>query len=887
MSIKTIGNSSQSNTKGLEKEINVGAKRLIFDVLQSTQYSTPIPSTIRELVTNACDSQREKEIAINILTGVNKVEDYYISRDGEEYNDSNFDPSYYDLNCLDRHNNNIRINYFEDDEGVGFCDTVEIIDYGVGIGGKRLEGISQLGFSTKRNTSENFGAFGLGSKVALSTGVPYYTIETVHNYKKVIMNCYPYKTDFVVSKFTADGEIQLSNGDIVYYNDVSSLIDNYNYTKITFKVKKHNRNALKEAVQSQLTYFDNVDFYYNNEWCPCSSPSLYNTDNIIVGVGSYFARPHIVIVKHPGDTTGINYGAIDFKELELEELRGNVGIKCPIRQSYLDNGVEVLIQDGVDVTPSREKVIWNENTKKYLLNMIEKASQDCSDIIEEALAEDDFSKWLRLCTAVLFKPKSDSKEIKNKDAIYEIAKMVNPAKIKPKFNGKKFESPRLMFPNLVLRKIEQKRIKNKHSNKVEFDRIEVHSWADVDFDKLYVGEGTANYYIDRFLTDSYTSFYLITPAHSFEGTEIDFFLNTELKNYDEVEIQNSYKEAVDKIDELVTVDTTDLAALRKANGEVVGHTLRTSRLHKVFVWDKLVIKISKILDSKVTTYYGNIDTDGYKLKVAATISYKQAMKIRDFTPANLNYYDDYYQKNIFFHEEVTEYLKNSGVLHNTNSADNIQIIGFSKANMKYAENNPNWKHVDEFFFELKDNSELVPTDIIKDWLTAEELEDACDLGSYTYAWIKYFKNYFPEAYELYKSLDKYLETNGRVTRFMGYFGDSDSDDYQNAKNLIDYLKNLVKYHNALKTNDNELITRTSYELFVVSLGNIEIIREDLFDVIDYFKELGDGVTQYFIAAAKEFDSTTIQQWDPIWNHIIATHGKHLIEIPKSKTLSNF
>jgi hypothetical protein len=883
MSIKTIGSNVQSNTKGLEKEINVGAKRLIFDVLQSTQYSTPIPSTIRELVTNACDSQREKEIAINILTGVNKVEDYYISRDGEEYNDSNFDPSYYDLNCLNRYKNNIRINYFEDDNGVGFCDTVEIIDYGVGIGGKRLEGISQLGFSTKRNTSENFGAFGLGSKVALSTGVPYYTIETVHNYKKVIMNCYPYKTDFVVSKFTADGEIELSNGDVVYYNDVSTSDDNYNYTKITFKVKKHNRNAFKEAVQSQLTYFDNVEFYYNNGWYPCSSPSLYNTDNIIVGVGSYFARPHIVIVKHPGDTTGINYGAIDFKELELEELRGNVGIKCPIRQSYLEDGVEVLIQDGVDVTPSREKVIWNENTKKYLLNMIEKASQDCSDIVEEALSEEDFSKWLRLCTAVLFKPKNNSTEIKNKDAIYEIAKMVNPSKIKPKFNGRKFESPQLMFPYLTLRKITRKPGKSK---KAEFDRIEVSSWADVDFDKLYVGEGTANYYIDRFLTDTHTSFYLITPSQLIESTDIDMFLNTELQKYSEVNLPATYKTVVDTADN-TEVEDNDLAALRKANGEVVGHTIRYSRLRSQVIWDKIIIKISKILDSKVTTYYGNLDEDGYKLKVAANICYKQAMYIGEFTSTMIPHYDDYNGKRVLFHEEPSEYLKNNSRVGHTNSGDKIQIIGFSKANMKYAESNPNWKHVDEFFFELKDNSQLVPTEIIKDWLTAEKIQREVNLTGGDYNWMHSFKNYFPEAHNLYEKLLRYTQTNGSFYYTSTWLGDIADEERENAKALVSYLKNLERYHEILKTNDNELIAQTSYELFVVSLGNIEIIRDDLFDVIDHFKELGEGVTKYFVEAHKNLGSDTIQQWDPIWNHIIATHGKHLIEVPKSETLSKF
>ena len=46
MSIKTIGQQTQSNTSGLKKIINKGAQRLVIDVLQSTQYSTPIPSTM-------------------------------------------------------------------------------------------------------------------------------------------------------------------------------------------------------------------------------------------------------------------------------------------------------------------------------------------------------------------------------------------------------------------------------------------------------------------------------------------------------------------------------------------------------------------------------------------------------------------------------------------------------------------------------------------------------------------------------------------------------------------------------------------------------------------------------------------------------------------------
>ena len=93
MSIKTISKEIKGS-EGIAKRINKGAEKMVFDILQSTQYSTPIPSTVRELVTNACDSQREKEIAIEILKGEKKIEDYYIKRHGEAYEDSNFDPNY-------------------------------------------------------------------------------------------------------------------------------------------------------------------------------------------------------------------------------------------------------------------------------------------------------------------------------------------------------------------------------------------------------------------------------------------------------------------------------------------------------------------------------------------------------------------------------------------------------------------------------------------------------------------------------------------------------------------------------------------------------------------------------------------------------------------------
>ena len=50
MSIKTIDRDIQSGQEGVKKKINKGAEKLVFDILQASQYSQPIPSTVLILI---------------------------------------------------------------------------------------------------------------------------------------------------------------------------------------------------------------------------------------------------------------------------------------------------------------------------------------------------------------------------------------------------------------------------------------------------------------------------------------------------------------------------------------------------------------------------------------------------------------------------------------------------------------------------------------------------------------------------------------------------------------------------------------------------------------------------------------------------------------------
>jgi hypothetical protein len=160
MAIQELEASKAKVDAGFDRELSSSSKNLILDTIQISQYSQPENSTVRELTANAVDSQREKEVALEILQGRAKVEDYYIEREGEEFADSKFDEDYYDESWLNSFENEVQLIY-DEKPGTGYCDEFHVIDHGVGLGGSRLEGYFQIGYSSKRNNNTSLGAFGL------------------------------------------------------------------------------------------------------------------------------------------------------------------------------------------------------------------------------------------------------------------------------------------------------------------------------------------------------------------------------------------------------------------------------------------------------------------------------------------------------------------------------------------------------------------------------------------------------------------------------------------------------------------------------------------------------------------------------------------------------
>lgn len=127
---------------GRVKKIDEGAIDMMFRMAQEQQYQYPIKSTVRELLSNAVDAVADKKVAIDILSNNAKVEDYFVEREGPMFKDSKWDPTYYSLDWLSK-DNEVSMHYVIGKEMVK--DKVIIKDFGVGLGGKRLEGYMNLG----------------------------------------------------------------------------------------------------------------------------------------------------------------------------------------------------------------------------------------------------------------------------------------------------------------------------------------------------------------------------------------------------------------------------------------------------------------------------------------------------------------------------------------------------------------------------------------------------------------------------------------------------------------------------------------------------------------------------------------------------------------------
>jgi hypothetical protein len=908
MSIKTIDSAPITNTGGVAKKINKGAEKMVFDILQSTQYSTPIPSTVRELVTNACDSQREKEMAIEILKGSKTPADYYITREGEAYTDSNYDHTYNKLEYLNTSSNHVQVTY-KRNEGIGFCDVFTVKDYGVGIGGKRLEGISELGFSTKRNTSENFGAFGLGAKVALSTGVDFYTITSVHNGKKFKLSCYPYTTKFNVPTFNPF--ITFSDGAKVHYEETSEL----NYTEISFGVKKHNRNRFEEAVEEQLMYLSNVKFNVTNEDDFMSprdflSTVIHNSKSLLVADSYMYSKPHIVIVKESGATTGINYGYVDFRELEMEQLWGSVGLKCPMRQVIKDEyGTETVLQEGVEVTPSREKVIWNEHTKKFVQNLILQAAEEAVDLVQDQLKSTDFLVWVKACRDVL----TDATSADN-SALRQISKIIDTNNMKPKFSDTKIQyaGPKGLFKAFNV-SIVTSLIKG---GKLSIETNAAETWSAIDFDKVYFREegDSRSSLRDHFLIGEGRSFTLITPRNldaltlKAQSHDMDMLQLTKMKankdlltplfeasisfnDYSLIEPDDEwleeFKDREIEVSELEATTGLSAAEKRMIEKRIVAYSLRSNGSYRndhsksTLTWDKVEPKLKTVMTSARVTYYCTRE-DELWMKLAAEIMREQSPRLSQvYHYIDYTGYNDSYgscEDPIYYYDQVPTIGLKSQKWHNSSDLEfkedlswikTPQLLRVAENKIKYVKKNPNCHPIKDFFLQLTNEGKYTMSEEVKIWMNSK-------IAGPTPDWVCKLKEVDPRFSDLAQFLESIHSKGTRMYLESVEF----KDVFTEFQTLTNKLRDFQEYCTSVQNDDNSeaLIASKSAELFILAdIPGAEIFDETVAEYAAIRDEIVEDV-DVFLSDLNFYNSSKPEFTRELTIYLKAK-GKLAIELP--------
>lgn len=307
LEVTSIG---QGTEDSIEANINKSSMPFLFEMMSKSLYKNPIGSMIREITSNCFDSHREAGVDDPVVIKVD-----------------------------------------EDEEG----RYISFNDYGVGLSPSRIRKVYMNFFSsTKRETNDLIGGFGLGSKTPLAYTDLFY-INTVFDGTK-----YHYCLHKGESKPTLELLLEETTSE-----------RNGTEVRVHFQLKGQDRyidgrgydiEEVKffEEVRSQLCYFDNV--FFQNCWGISNEYTIYEGEGFKYRSDSqYSSEMHIVLSK-------VSY-PIDWNEIGMSSITVPVGVKFEIGE--------------LQVTPSRESIRYTDEAKSLIIERISIVKKELIDIYKE------------------------------------------------------------------------------------------------------------------------------------------------------------------------------------------------------------------------------------------------------------------------------------------------------------------------------------------------------------------------------------------------------------------------------------------------------------------------------------------------------------------------
>lgn len=225
--------------------------------------------------------------------------------------------------------------------------TFEVQDFGPGLDDKDFRTvISKYGKSTKRDSNDQLGFFGLGCKSAFSyTSSFNYTCVKGGKKRKYLL--YKAETGFTI--------------DLIHEEDTTERTG----VTVTIPVKNWDFSQFRREIANQLAYFDNVYFMIENEDMN-KGYTLFQSDDFQWSSMYGGGEMHITLGR-------VNY-PISWSALNINKLFIPIGLKFG-----LDSGIFPI--------PNRENLIWNDNTKKIVLEKIRKVAKWFVEKYNKAVTE--------------------------------------------------------------------------------------------------------------------------------------------------------------------------------------------------------------------------------------------------------------------------------------------------------------------------------------------------------------------------------------------------------------------------------------------------------------------------------------------------------------------
>lgn len=323
MKVKEIKTDVQKAGQIDSNKVSIKVENIDFitHILSTKLYSNPIKSFIRETVSNAYDS--------NVEAG--NIDQPIVFEIGEDIN------------------------------GNIYCS---IQDFGVGLSEERFNDIFiNIGSSTKRETNDQIGYFGIGrfSALAVSDTV---SIVSVYNGKKYNYLMYKDNLSMCIDKL-----------------NVTSTTD-HNGLKVTVTIPEEDIIRYVNAFKSQLVYFENIIFV--NKLTDTNS-DFSILEDYAQSINNYKIKEYKYFkVNTLNNQSEINLliGKIAYplRFSSLNKKYSNDIMRLPISLSF--NIGEI------DMTPTREEILYNSNNIKSIEDKLDLALDELKILIDKQAHKD-------------------------------------------------------------------------------------------------------------------------------------------------------------------------------------------------------------------------------------------------------------------------------------------------------------------------------------------------------------------------------------------------------------------------------------------------------------------------------------------------------------------